>query len=865
MTPPRPRESLALAERAHGLVQSRPREACDLAERALRLARRDRDAEARVAALHALGYARYALGDERALATVRAAVRAGTRSGFDHRAALARRTLAVYLAYRGRTHAALREIEAARDGLRGLERARTEVHRIAVYGLAGRAAEALPSSSAALGVLRRHRDAIWEARLRYNRAAALNELGDHRAAERDLERARVLYATLGLDAAVADARVELARALLAASDPLGCLAELDAVDVEQQTDWAAAWLHLLRAEASLALGLLPEARAGLRRFEERVGRAGADDAVNTARVQVATLALAAADLDTAASLAASARRSYAARGQVVPAAATALVELGVAAARRAPSSYDLTRGLRAADRLENAGRGLDALRVRLVVARLACLRNSSRTAVRELGAAAGLARIGTLADRVALRHVEALVRRGGGDAAGARRALREGLALLDRRRSGLGSIELRAAVSRLGEELAVTGLSLALESGRPAHVLEWAERLRANALRTPAVPQAPPPELRAQQAELRRLDRRRAQADAAHARLLADRRTRLEGAIRSSLLLMRGNVEVRRPADAKVAARALGARTLVEYVQLDGRLAALVCARGSWHVCELDGAGVPAELDGLRAELRRLAGGRLGGGDRLVVEAAAAALDRALVRPVADHLSASVVFVPTGPLHAVPWSALPSLRGRSLVVAPSLSTWVALSAAARRRSGGTVLVAGPRLRHAVHEVADLAVLHPGATVLVRRDATANAVLAALEGASLAHVACHGRFRADSPLFSALELADGPLTALDLHALRRPPELLVLSACELGLSERQPGDELLGLAAALLGLGTRTIVASVVPVPDGAARRLMVAFHRRLRTTSPATALAGAQAELAAVSPALAGFVCLGAG
>jgi CHAT domain-containing protein len=87
-------------------------------------------------------------------------------------------------------------------------------------------------------------------------------------------------------------------------------------------------------------------------------------------------------------------------------------------------------------------------------------------------------------------------------------------------------------------------------------------------------------------------------------------------------------------------------------------------------------------------------------------------------------------------------------------------------------------------------------------------------------------------------------------------------LIVLSACDLALSDRHPGDELLGIAAALLGIGTRTIVASVAPIPDATAERIMIAFHRELAGgASPAAALASAQADLQDA----AAFVCLGAG
>lgn len=88
---------------------------------------------------------------------------------------------------------------------------------------------------------------------------------------------------------------------------------------------------------------------------------------------------------------------------------------------------------------------------------------------------------------------------------------------------------------------------------------------------------------------------------------------------------------------------------------------------------------------------------------------------------------------------------------------------------------------------------------------------------------------------------------------------------------------RPGDELMGLAAALLSLGTRTVVASVFPVPDDATRRFMLAFHRALSGGHrPAEALARAQSEshgLGSVDGSgdqagavtAAAFVCLGAG
>src|SRR5690606_26670031 len=104
----------------------------------------------------------------------------------------------------------------------------------------------------------------------------------------------------------------------------------------------------------------------------------------------------------------------------------------------------------------------------------------------------------------------------------------------------------------------------------------------------------------------------------------------------------------------------------------------------------------------------------------------------------------------------------------------------------------------------------------------------------LDGAELAHFAAHCEFRADNPLFSNLQLADGPLTVYDLERLRRPPRQLVFAACESGRSAVAPGDELMGLSAAVLALGTRGLVAGVVEVPDGSTAELMLVLHRHRR-------------------------------
>jgi CHAT domain-containing protein len=308
-------------------------------------------------------------------------------------------------------------------------------------------------------------------------------------------------------------------------------------------------------------------------------------------------------------------------------------------------------------------------------------------------------------------------------------------------------------------------------------------------------------------------------------------------------------------------------------IELDGALTALTLIDGRLARHELGGlAAVDEELQWLTFALQRLTQPAHSDAQRRTAidgaRASAGALQRTLLSPLQDAVGdRPVVLVPTGALHAVPWPLLPAMHGRPLCIAPSLSSWLALQAPRPpRRRRRIVVVAGPRVRHARDEAARVADLHHGVVALTGAAATVAAVARALDGAALAHLACHGRFRADSPLFSSLELADGRLNAYDLQRLRRSPEVVILSACDLAVSDAQPGDELLGFAAALIAAGTRTIIASVLPAPDAPTKRLMIALHQRmLGGEGPAAALAGAQARLATSAPALGGFMCLGSG
>jgi CHAT domain-containing protein len=168
----------------------------------------------------------------------------------------------------------------------------------------------------------------------------------------------------------------------------------------------------------------------------------------------------------------------------------------------------------------------------------------------------------------------------------------------------------------------------------------------------------------------------------------------------------------------------------------------------------------------------------------------------------------------------------------------------------------------------VRRAADEAVLvgtgWPGAVTLAGDAATTAAVRDLATRADVLHIAAHGVHNSENPLFSYLELADGPLFGHEFQAVPRLPAHVVLSACELGLAGSRAGCEPLGMTAALLHAGARSVVAGVARIGDETAFAVGTAHHSGLhRGLSPAAALAAAISEAAEDQPAP--LLCYGSG
>jgi CHAT domain-containing protein len=197
-------------------------------------------------------------------------------------------------------------------------------------------------------------------------------------------------------------------------------------------------------------------------------------------------------------------------------------------------------------------------------------------------------------------------------------------------------------------------------------------------------------------------------------------------------------------------------------------------------------------------------------------------------------------------------------------VAPSAAAWLAARDRTEISAGAPVLVvAGPGLGHAGAEAAAVAAVYRTPVVLTGEQATVQQVLLHLDQSDVAHVACHGSFRADNPQFSSLRLADGPLSTHDLSGIGHYPLLCVLSACDVGLADAS-GAGALGVAASLLGGGSSAVLASVLPADDARTPSLMADFHRRLAAGEPAAvALCGAR-QVLDDRPVACGFTLYGA-
>lgn len=708
------------------------------------------------------------------------------------------------------------------------------------------------------------------------RGLAYTRLGDVRRAREGLVQAMELAERYGLLAQAADARRPLGSVELRIGNvpkALRLYEESERIyrSLEMEIH---PLLRLEQGQALLAAGLAEEAGGHLdEALEVMREQRSVTRELGYAELYRASAALMSDDLELARRYAASARRRMVRWGCQTCVADATIIGLR-ADVRDALRTNEIPPNLTARALRAATGMPMPRLADQAALARMLAVRLELRKGKRKraAGLLARIPRPGKLTSvdyRMLRRLCQAELAVSEGDKTRALAEIRSGLTELDRVRDRMGGLELVSGTALHGRELADLAVKIVLERDDAARLFGWTERTRAQSYRYEPVA-VTDPDLAERVAEVRGLDQaiHQAQHDShPTGALRAKHAERLREAHR--LGWHTGRWGRPRPVAglADVTAR-LGERALVSFASSDDELVAVVLAGGKSRLIRLGSAARAAEAARmLNVDLNALAPDHLPA--PLVQSVLGSALKQTerleaqLIRPLAGLIGdRDLVVVPTGSLYAVPWGVLPGLRSRPTVVVPSATAWLAAERSKVPRARKVVLVRGPGLVGTRGELDKLATHYRTAKSLTGPQATVKAVLRALDGAKLAHIAAHGAHEPENALFSRLELADGVLFAHEMAGLAQPPSQVVFAACELALNRIRPGDEALGFASALLASGSRTVIAPLSRVGDEAAAAAMDDYHRGLAEgAGPATALA----DTIAVDPFRRPFVCLGAG
>jgi len=791
-------------------------------------------------------------------------------------------TYAAVLAWAGRHREASDAIDRALAALDGALEARALVQRGTMRYRAGDLHGSLADLETARPALEGSDDVDWLARLHNNRGLVLGFMGDIAGAERDLLQALDYVRVVGQENATAETLQNLGWVTAVRGDIPAALGYFDeAEELFRRLDYPLAELLGDRCDALITAHLVDDAVGLATAAVSELRSADHPAALAEALLRLAMAGELAGKHPEAREAAREAGALLRAQGRETWAAFADFLELQAVLGledvdRPTASAVDRPTAdgiaLIAAE-LHGAGFERQSLHARLLAGKVAIAAGQLDQGREHLELAARARESGPADLRIQAWLAEAVLRQAEGDGRGVDRAARAGLSVVDAYQAMLGASDARAAVAGHAAELASMGLRQAASARDARRLFTWMERTRAGSLRF--APARPPDDraLASELAALRDVEARLRDAETHpdEIRELQRRRQAAQEGIRRRSLRTTGALsEIPSAPRAGDVLDQLGDRCLVEVSRIGGRLEAVVLHRGTVRRRRLgDAAATSGELDSLRFAVRRIMSGT--GSDASIeaagrlAEAAAAELDAMLVAPLRLD-TGELVIVPPAELHAVPWGVLGGLRDMAVSVAPSAALW--MTRGDRETDGPVVLAAGPRLAESDAEVVRLGTVYARAVSLSSRQATVEAVLSAMEGAALAHVASHGRFRADNPLFSSLELADGALTVYDIERLRRVPRTMVLSACDAGLPAARPGNEIMGLVAALLAAGTRTVLASTGLVPDTVSTLdLMTDFHSRLVAGErPAGALAAAQSRFEPLSPeglAACSFVCFG--
>lgn len=699
-------------------------------------------------------------------------------------------------------------------------------------------------------------DAQYGGRAYLNRGYLYLDLRDPEAAATDFAAAAELLDSVGDTIGRAKAVFNLGYTNLLRNDLVAAMRGMDEAGeiLAAQSEVNRAIMQQDRAEVLLASGRAREAAEALEAAAaayggEKLRRFQAECELILARTLLSD------DAGRARTVAQQAARRFETQGLDIWAARARAVVTIAEIENGATAPATLRRADELVARLRSSGHRDEADRLALHAARLAIRRGDLADA------SVRIARVRTtatspVATRLLTREVRAEVAEAQQQPHRVRSYAKRGLAELHSWQATFGSLDLQTSAVGHGQHLARLGLRGAMADSRPDVVFEWSERARALASRVSSLRPPPDPNLAADLTALRLTDPQDHVA-----------RRKLRERIRAhSWFAAQGTVG--EPVDlATMQARlAVDDSALVAHIVLDGFVTALAVTATDAVVVPL-GAAAPIReiLDRVGADLDFAAqnhGGGIAPAVRSSLRADLARISDVLVRPLLATIGyRRLVLTPSALLTGTPWTELPGLIGRPLTVPTSATQWLAAAERPIAAVQEVGFLAGPRLTRADEEVQRSGTSWPRAHLLAGADADSARAGWLAARVDLLHVAGHGHHPGDHPLFSAVELADGPWFGHDIDLLPRVPSVVVLSACDLGRTSVQ-GEEAVGMSAVWLHAGARTVLSSLALVADDLACEVFASWHHLMAGgAAPAEALAQVSAETDDIVP----FLCFGAG
>jgi CHAT domain-containing protein/Tfp pilus assembly protein PilF len=239
------------------------------------------------------------------------------------------------------------------------------------------------------------------------------------------------------------------------------------------------------------------------------------------------------------------------------------------------------------------------------------------------------------------------------------------------------------------------------------------------------------------------------------------------------------------------------------------------------------------------------------------------ALYAELIAPLRQHLQAKhLIFVPHGPLHFLPFHALKNgdtylCDTHTISYAPS-ATVFALCQEKPPSEMTTSLVMGipdERAPQILDEVQSVTAILPNSDLRLGGQATTEVLKTRGSQSALLHIATHGTYRQDNPMFSGIRLGDGYLNLYDLYQMRLSARHVTLSGCATGMNFVAAGDELLGLQRGLFCAGASSLLLSLWDVHDRSTAELMQSFYKGyMETGNMALSLQSAMKQLRQKNP-----------